>query len=299
MLLFNLNIDANLDRSRATNDARVITILSAEKWQGQVDRCPQPEIRLGSLAATFEQAGMRWCAGRYEIWQHGPGIQLEVTLTPMAVPSLTHNIQLGHGAHVSWCLVPRLSATGWIEGDGLRRVFEDRPAYHDHNFGRFVWGGDFSWEWGCAIPHDPAAPWTLVFARMNSRDLHRTTATSVFLLEREQHIRYFRNAEVSFATAGRTDPRPAGRIPPAAALLLPDEDCDVPRMTNIEANRGGEWLHAEILAGRRGQVLVPSEIDLRAIVRVNEADTSVRVEGECGGQRVQFEGPGLLEVVRG
>lgn len=297
VLLFNLNLDDDLERVGQRNDARVITILSAAEWQGQVRRCARPDIGLGRIDATFGDAGMCWRDGRYEIWQHGPGVRLEVSLEPVAVPSLTHNIRLGRGSYLSWCMVPRLRASGWVEAGGRRTAFRDLGAYHDHNWGRFAWGGDFSWEWGCALPEDPADPWTLVFARMNSRDRQRTTARSAFLLHRGEHIRYFRDAQVRFVTRDGAHSRAAGRIPPAAALFLPDEDHDVPCETEIEAHRENDWLHARIEAGQRGQVLVPSEADLRGVVRLNEVDAAVQVEGDCAGHRLAFAGRGLMEVV--
>lgn len=200
---------------------------------------------------------------------------------------------------MSWCMVPRLSASGWFEVDGKRTSFASRPAYHDHNWGRFTWGGDFCWEWGCALPEDAGSPWSVVFARMTDRARQRTSATSVFLLERDRYLRYFRNGEVRFESEGRLHPRPAGRIPPAAALLLPDEDRDVARVLRFEARRGSDELRGEVAGRSRGQVLVPSESNAHALVRINEVSTRVTVEGTCCGKPVRLAGPGLLEVVRG
>ena len=194
--------------------------------------------------------------------------------------------------------MPRLLASGWFEVGGQRVPFEGSLAYHDHNWGRFGWGGDFSWDWGCAVPEDPASPWTVIFARMNDRARHRTTATSLFLLKDGRHLRYFRNAEVLFETEGVLDARPAGRVPTAAALLLPDEDRDVPRWTRFEARRAEDHLSGEVEARMRGQVLVPAEGDLRRVVRLNEAHTRVQIDGTCDGEPVHFSGPGVVEVVR-
>lgn len=291
-LLFNLSLDGD-------GAGRTILVFCRGAWQGHVTRCRRPEVRPGRMDATFDQAGMRWRGGRYEIRHHGDGARMEAVLTPVSVPSLSHHIRLGPGAHLGWCLVPRLLASGWVEIGGQRISFEDRLAYHDHNWGRFRWGGDFSWEWGCAVPSDPAVPWTVVFSRMNDRARTRTTATSVFLLRGGSIVRYFRNAEARFTTDGVVEARPSGRLPPAAALLLPDLDRDVPRWTRFEASRGGESLSGEVEARVRGQILVPSEIDVRRVVRLNEVHTRARIRGVCAGEAVELDGPGLLEVVRG
>lgn len=291
-LLFNLNLDGPAM-------SRVITIFSGEAWQGEVQTCRQVSLRPGRLDATFGEAGMRWRAGVFEIWQHGPGVRLELSLEPRAIPSLSHHIRLGPAAHLSWCLVPRLSASGWVETGGTRVSFSNRPAYHDHNWGNFAWGGEFSWEWGCAVPEDPDSPWTVIFARMNDRPRHHTSATSIFLLKDGRHLRYYRNAEAEVTTEGSADPRPIGRVPAAAALLLPDEDRDVPLRTRFFGRRGDDQLSGEALTLRRGQILVPSDRDVRKVTRINEADTMIEVSGRCAGETIDFRGPGLLEVVHG
>ena len=247
VLVFNLNLDAALSDNRHGAKARVITILSDEQWSGEVHKCDEPEIRRGAIDARFADAGMRWRDGAYEIWQHGSGVTLEITLKPASIPSLTHNIPLGAGSHLSWCLLPRLSASGWVRVDGKKVSFQELGAYHDHNWGRFHWGGNFSWEWGCAFPSQTHNPWTLVFARMNSKDRNATTATSAFLVHRGRHLRYFRNAEVELTASAKRDSRIAGRIPNSAALLLPDEDRDVPESTIVNASKGADWLNAEIV----------------------------------------------------
>ncbi|WP_437283227.1 hypothetical protein WME90_22410 [Sorangium sp. So ce375] len=291
-LLFNLSLEGG-------GAGKATTIVCQGEWQGHVAQCPRPDVRPGRLDATFDRAAMRWRGGRYEIRNQGDGPRMEVVLAPASVPSLSHDIRVGSGSHLSWCLVPRLLASGWVEIGGRRVSFEDRFAYHDHNWGRFRWGGDFSWEWGCAVPRDAAVPWMVVFSRMNDRARTRTTATSVFLLRGGDIVRYFRNAETRFTTEGIVEARPSGRVPAAAALLLPDQDRDVPRWTRFDACRGGESLSGEVEALVRGQILVPSETDVRGVVRLNEVDARARIRGICAGEAFEFEGPCLLEVVRG
>ena len=247
---------------------------------------------------SLTNAGMLWRNGCYEIWQNEGAVKLRVQLEPTSIPSLTHNIPLGAGSHLSWCLIPRLRASGFVELDGQKIEFEQLGAYHDHNWGCFHWGGDFSWEWGCALPEDPSDPWTLVFARMNSQDRNTVMASSVFLLENGRHLRYFRNAEVVFTSSTEMSRKIAGRVPASAALLLPDEDHDVPVRTTVNAQRGDDWLQADIVTTSRGQVLVPSEIDYCKMVRLNEASATAEVTGRCANRDIKFQGPGLLEVVR-
>ncbi|MEZ4298148.1 MAG: hypothetical protein R3B70_24565 [Polyangiaceae bacterium] len=312
-----------------TARGKITTVLCGDDWQAHVTPCRAPDLRPGRMDATFDRSGARFVAGRYQIWHHAPDLRVEAELTPTSVPSLSHHIHLGPQAHLSWCLVPRLSATGWLEVTGSpRREFRARLAYHDHNWGRFRWGSDFSWEWGCAMPEDVESPWTVVFARMNDRARTRTTATSVFLLKDGAHLRYFRDREAHFRTEGLAPvlapipdngpPSPADtaslssapsppeqsaprlpRVPAAAALLLPDSDRDVPAHTFFDARRAGDRLSGHITSRLRGQILVPSDTDLRRVVRLNEVHTRAEIEGHCAGEPISLRGPGLLEVVCG
>jgi hypothetical protein len=54
-----------------------------------------------------------------------------------------------------------------------------------------------------------------------------------------------------------------------------------------------------VTATTRGQVLVPAEDDPRRLVRLNEAQARVDLEGRCAGESVRMVGRALLEVLRG
>ncbi|MFO0628148.1 MAG: hypothetical protein U0325_21410 [Polyangiales bacterium] len=291
-LLFNLNLDG-------PDGGRCIVVLQRDGWRAEVLRCASPAIRRGRLDADFGDAGMRWRDGRYEVWARRPHLALDVALTPSSVPSLSHDISLGADARLSWCLVPQLLASGHVAWDGVTERFVDRAAYHDHNWGRFVWGGDFAWEWGCAVSEGGGARWTVILARMTDATRSRTTATSVFLIRDGRCLRYFRDAEAEFACSLDDAPPCIARAPGAAALLVPDHDQDVPGTLSVRARRGDDVVDITLRSELRGQLLVPSERAVTRVVRVNEAHGRAQVRGRCADLRVEFEGPALLEVVRG
>jgi hypothetical protein len=39
--------------------------------------------------------------------------------------------------------------------DFIRKMLDRAPGYHDHNWGRWHWGQDLGWEWGCFLPPAP------------------------------------------------------------------------------------------------------------------------------------------------
>ena len=294
-LVFNLCLEPD-------GTGRIITLHGAGGgggWRGHVATCAAPRLSPARIDADFGCAGMRFRADRYELWQHGDGVRFEASLLPASTPSLSHHIGFGRGARVSWCLVPRLFARGWLDLGGRRVHFDRVAAYHDHNWGSVGWGDDFAWDWGVAMPDDPGSPWTVVFTRMMDRARHRTTATSLFLLEDGDHLRYLRNDQVRFETDGVFEPPAACRIPPAAALLAPDRDRDVPRHLAFLGVRDDDRVAGELEPTSRAQILIPSDADVRRVVRMNEIAARARIAGRCAGRALGFEGTALVEVVRG
>lgn len=294
LLAFNLCVEPD-------GTGRIITLHDAGSggWRGHVATCAAPRLVPTRIDGDFGCAGMRFRTDRYELWQHGEGVRFEASLTPASTPSLSHHIAFGHGALVSWCLVPRLFASGWLDLGGQRVHFDRVAAYHDHNWGSVGWGGDFSWDWGVAIPDDPDSSWTVVFTRMMDRARHRTTATSLFLLEDGDHVRYLRNEQVRFEADGVFSPPAAVRVPPAAALLAPDRDRDVPRRLAFTGARGDDHISGEVEPTSRAQILIPADSDICRVIRMNECAARARITGRHAGRSVGFEGRALLETVRG
>jgi hypothetical protein len=149
------------------------------------------------------------------------------------------------------------------------------------------------------MPEDPGSPWTVVVTRMMDRARHRTTATSLFLLEDGDHVCYLRNDQVRFETAGVFEPPAACRIPPAAALLAPDRDRDVPRRLAFTGVRDDDSVAGELEPTSRAQILIPADSDVRRVVRLNEVAARARITGRRAGRAFGFEGTALVETVRG
>lgn len=293
LVVFNLCLEPD-------GTGRIITLHHAGgAWRGHVARCPAPRLSPARIDADFGCAGMRFRTDRYELWQHGDGVRFEASLAPASTPSLSHHIAFGHGAAVSWCLVPRLIARGWLDAGDRRVRFDRVAAYHDHNWGSVGWGDDFSWDWGVVIPDDAASPWTVVFTRMMDRARHRTTATSLFLLEDGDHVRYLRNDQVRFEPEGSFEPAAACRTPPAAALLAPDRDRDVPRRLAFAGVRDPDRVDGELAPTSRAQILIPADADVRRVVRMNEVAARARITGRHAGRAIGFDGTALVEIVRG
>src|SRR5262249_36705713 len=126
----------------------------------------------------------------------GRPITLELVARPVVWPALAPNIPLPDGPPLHWVVVPRLVATGRGTVAGRTHAFTDVLAYHDHNWGHFLWGQDMSWEWGFALPSDATVPWSLVFVRLTNRARTHALAQGMFLWHGRRQRRVFREHDV-------------------------------------------------------------------------------------------------------
>jgi len=131
----------------------------------------------------------------------GHDIRGELDLTAMSRPFAVNNQPVGDG-RVSWLFVPRLRADGWLRIGGQEIRFEGNVAYHDHNWGRFRWGGDFGWTWGAILPSGPDDPWSLVFQQMTDRRRLRCLYQALWVWRHDEPAAIFPPAAVQTRSHG-------------------------------------------------------------------------------------------------
>src|SRR5690606_5897731 len=92
--------------------------------------------------------------------------------------------------------------------------FEGAGAYHDHNWGRWYWGDEIAWDWGCLLASDGTS---IVFARTTDRARRRPRG--IYLLVQTPNARrMFSGPAVRLTEAGVLDAAPR-RLPGALAAL--------------------------------------------------------------------------------
>src|SRR5262245_19152644 len=173
LINFNLIDDEWAEAPGRTEVARLVAIARGETWEGDVERfeADEVEVTAGRIDARFGPNALRFADGAYRVTvalRERP-LTADLEFTPVTRPALSLNQPLTGSRRLSWLFVPRLHATGTVTVGGKAARIEGSPAYHDHNWGHFLWGDDFSWEWGSAHPQDAASPWSLVHVRMVDR----------------------------------------------------------------------------------------------------------------------------------
>ncbi|WP_437801024.1 hypothetical protein [Sorangium sp. So ce693] len=300
---FNLIDDRWARDARRAETARLIVLARVGAgWDGDMDRFEEAEVDVipGGMSARFGRNAMGFDRGRYllSIALRGRPIAAELELVPTTFPALSSNQPLSRDRYLSWAFVPRLVARGTISVGGRAERIEAAPAYHDHNWGHFLWGDDFSWEWGSALPWDAGNEWSLVHVRMADRGRSVARYQGLFLWRGAHPFRIFRDDEMSVTHDGCFDLTRPLKIPRVMAMLSPGTASDVPRRMEVRARGDGDDLRVRFESEDVAQVVMPSEHDLEGVITLNEVSGRVTVEGRVRGARVEMEGPGVFEFIR-
>jgi hypothetical protein len=285
---------------RGAEHARITVLVREEEWDGDVDLYEPEEVivRGGQVHATLGQNTFELRDGEYHVsvdMRERP-ISLRLRFTPVTMPSLANNIQLDPGPPINWLVVPRLFARGTVIIDGREHRFVDAPAYHDHNWGRFAWGRDFAWEWGFALPHDRAVPWSLVFVRLLDRAHTRALMQAIFLWKGARQHRVMRAGDVSVRHEGLLSPSRVLKIPRVMSLIAPSTRTDVPRELFVHGAADGDQLLCRFAASDLAEVVIPNDHDLGVTV-INEVSGHVTLSGSVRGERVSMEGRAIFEFL--
>ncbi|WP_164009295.1 carotenoid 1,2-hydratase [Pyxidicoccus trucidator] len=302
LINFSLQDDPWAADARRAEVARLTLLALGEEWQGGLERFPEAEVHVspGCIDARFGASTLRFEQGRYlldvSLREHSLAAELE--LVPMMRPLLFNNHPLAPGENLSWVVVPRLEARGTVTLGGRTHRVEGAPAYHDHNWGHFRWGGDFSWEWAHALPSDAAHPWSAVFVRMMDRRRTRVRYQSLFLWRSGGPVRTFRDRDIRLLHQGHFQPARRLTVPPEMALLAPGLACDLPAHMELAATSGADSFHFRFDAEELARVITPGESEPRTVSVLNELSGRVVSHGCIGGEPFELEATGIYELIR-
>jgi hypothetical protein len=303
-LLINVSVTERLLPTGPERAARLMALAVAEgtTWSGTVRSFTDEEAagRAGEIALRMGDNRLSWSDGAFGLSLRTDELSAELRLAPLTLPTTASGVSLGASHAIHWVVLPRLEATGWVRLEGARELRLDRAlAYHDHNWGRFRWGGDLAWEWGFVHPRDPACPWSVVFARVSDGGRHRTLSQGALVWRGDALVRTFQDREVLVSLEGtHGGPRPL-TLPRVASLLVPGASAGVPARLRVAAAGQGERLRLDFATRSKARVAIPSDVDPFRLVLLNETCGDAQVAGETAAGAFQFDGPAIMEFVRG
>jgi hypothetical protein len=193
--------------------------------------------------------------------------------------------------------VPRLVARGTVRAAGETIAIDEAPAYHDHNWGHFRWGNDFSWRFLQMCGDGPADEWSAVMWHVMDGSRNHTRSRGLYLRRGWSEEYVFRGHEVAVTCRGLLRPPSLLRVPPVMAIVASGGACDVPSALRLEARGGDGEVELEFQSESVAQLLVPSEVSPLGAVTLNEISGRCRLTGSAGPHAILLEGPGVLEYV--
>jgi hypothetical protein len=281
---------------------RVVVIAHDQCWTGAVERFEDSELDVSADLGVLTIGGNRMIVRpdgyRVVIDLPGHDIRGELALTSVSRPFAVNNQPVGDG-RVSWLFVPRLRAEGWLRVGRQEIRLEGGVAYHDHNWGRFHWGGDFGWTWGTVLPSGPDDPWSLVFQQMTDRRRLRCLYQSLWLWRYDEPAAIFPPTAVQTRFHGLLGRTADCTLPSPMRLVLGGEASDVPERIEIAAARAGDELRAEFRPHSHARLAQPSEVSLDRSVVLCETSGTARVSGSINGEDIDFAGAGVFELLHG
>jgi hypothetical protein len=268
-------------------------------WHGDVEEVPAAQVRLssGRLSLRYGTSSVRPHGRGLRLRAQGrSGVEADLTLEARTYPMFAPNVVVDGRPAMHWFVVPRMRASGRVRVGSVEIELRDACAYHDHNWGEFLWGGDFAWNWGFVTPAAEDEPWSLVLLRLTDRARLRDSMRSLVLWDGERQVRVFRGEDLQIETEGLLRARNLVKLPRALALLSPGEVTDVPQRFVARTARGRESVEVEVIARDTMQFVVPNDANLGSTL-IHEVVATASVSGRVDGRAFAFERPCVFEFV--
>ena len=221
------------------------------------------------------------------------GLELTVTARATTAPlTVPLRLPLGDG-WISWSAVSHLAVEGDATVAGRTISLDGCDAYHDHNWGRWRWGDDIGWRWGCFLA--PGGDPSFVIGRTYDR-LHRAGGRPVLLVHSGGQRRMFTGSSVRIDTAGTLDARPR-RLPGALAALHVDRARPaLPAEVHVDVDDARGRVRLRFRAAAAAQVIT-AEPGERGYGFIHELPGTFEASGNVGGTAIEAEGLGIYEHV--
>jgi hypothetical protein len=282
-------------RSRAVGTALVH--LPQQGWLGNVETAAMNDVAVHENGVGLRNVALALDPGVGLVMASArlPDDRLNVDVTAQ-LDGPTHSVpvrmRLGSG-WISWFAAPRLRPRGHVEAAGRTIDLSAAHAYHDHNWGRWRWGEDIGWEWGCFA--DQGGGPLFVYICTTDRD-HRRRDRALLLVHTGGARRTFAGGTVSVHRAGQLA-LPPRRLPGALAALHGDRARPLlPAELELWADDGHDFVRLRFRASAAAQI-VTAEPTTPGYGFIHEVAGSFEAAGRMNSKELHSEGLAVLEHV--
>ena len=185
-----------------------------------------------------------------------------------------------------------MAVCGSVSVAGRALDLSGATAYHDHNWGRWHWGDDLGWEWGCFAS---ASGLSFVLSRTTDR-AHRKTSRPLFVVQRGARRRVFAGRTVEIGFDGQLDAEPR-RIPGSLAALHTDRAAPrLPARLRVRVDDGADHIELEFHARACAQLIAADPVE-RGYGFIHELVGEFSSASRIGGEEREETGLAVVEYV--
>lgn len=176
------------------------------------------------------------------------GISISLKGHGLATPvPVDESFPFGTG-FIGWGLIPGMAMEGTI-GLADARYTVDRAwyCYHDHNYGRFRWGGDIGWIWWVANAVDPEGHhFTYVFHRGNNSDFSVVSVPYLFIYADHTLIKIFKGPGLKLDIEMGKKPGLPVILPGTMASIFSDRHIVLPELIRLSGRDESDSVFLEM-----------------------------------------------------
>ena len=276
-------------RSRAVGTA--LLHVPDRGWYGNTEVTGLRDARIDIAGIGLEHVAIAVRREEVLASAHLPDDELALDLIgTFAAPAIfaEQPLPLGTG-WIGWFGIPRLRARGRARVGPVDVDLAEASVYHDHNWGRWHWGDDFGWEWGCFLAPDPGP--AFVFTRITDRA--HTPSDGLLFVVHGGRRRAFASGAVDISWSGTLSAEPR-RLPGAVAALHHDRAAPrLPAAVAIAADDGIDRVELAFEARAAAQ-LIAADPTQPGYGFIHELVGDFRYECRLSG--VDSDGTGLAVV---
>lgn len=270
-------------------------------WVGDLEVRALREAAIGRAGIGLERSALalepRSGALLASVQDPQNGLSARLTATAASSPIVVEDPLPFGQSHpqnwICWRAVPRMKVDGEWTIEGERLDLRAASAYHDHNWGRWRWGDDLGWEWGCFLQQSPGA--AIVLSCTTDRT-HRNRGLPSLSVHLGLQRRSFPGPAIEISYSGEFE-KISRRVPGALAALHQDRAwLRLPRRLRITAGDGLDRITLDFNGHAAAQLIMADPI-VRGYGFIHEIAGEFSCAGVLGDQAISGTGLGVFEYV--
>jgi hypothetical protein len=296
--ILNVSLQGAPDHPAARAVGTALVEVPGSGWLGDVVVRDFTEAVPGRLSLALDEVaigvdtGSGTVAASARLPHQGLTMRVHATAAVGNATVPQQRVPLGSG-WFGWYAIPRLAVSGQLRAGTLHSDLADASAYADHSWGRWQWGDDLGWEWGCFLSREPGP--ALMLSRVTDR-AHRRTGPPALEVRLRGRAKRFAGAAMAVRW-GPPEVLPSRRLPGAAAALHADRAASrQPASLHVVADDGRDCAAVRFVTRAAAQIVL-GDPARRGWSFLNELVGSFRCSGRIRGEDVDAHGLAVVERV--